>query len=100
MEQGNNTTNDDYPRNYREFKIGTFKIFGGIQISLGVVCGIVSMAGIATDAIHNSDGCTYNHDYTNCNYYWYSDILLGFDITCFILSGWVRFTFANVDSKM
>ena len=106
MEQGNNTSNEDYLKEYREYRIGTLKIFGGIQIGLGILCGILSLAGIVIDGIHKSAGCTYTyHDGYNYPYsYWYcpvyvqnADALLGFDITCFILSGWVRYVLFYLD---
>ena len=95
-----NTHSDEYQRKYRDYKVGTLKIFGGIQIGLGVLCGILSLVGIIIDGNTKSKGCQYVIDYSygysytyrRCHdSYGFVDLFLGFDITCFVLSGWVSF---------
>ena len=102
MEQGHNTSTDDYQREYREYKIRTLKITGGIQIDLGILCGILSLTGVVIAGIRKSVDCSYtyrpnNYGNWNCPHYmWNANPLLEVDIMCFILSGWVSCIFSNM----
>ncbi|XP_052063448.1 uncharacterized protein LOC127703080 [Mytilus californianus] len=63
-------------RQQQAFPVRTFKVFGGIQIGLGVLLGILSLIGVISDS-------RYYHDHA-----WF----FTFDITCLICSGWYGFT--------
>ncbi|XP_052063431.1 uncharacterized protein LOC127703077 isoform X3 [Mytilus californianus] len=93
----------------QEFPVGRLKVFGGIQIGLGVALGILSLVGVIVDAIamgkykdclHGGGLYSYNDPVYNENvmvssYRFcsrYSHVLLGFDITCLICSGWYILT--------
>ena len=86
----------------RAYRIRTLKIFGGIQIGMGILCGILSLVGVVVDGINMNKFCSYNsyYDYVNnpyysnydndCRQYWNAGVLFGFNMTCLIFSGWVR----------
>ncbi|CAC5423848.1 unnamed protein product [Mytilus coruscus] len=86
-------------RQQQAFPVRTFKVFGGVQIGLGVLLGILSLIGVILDIIawNKHDNCLTNNYYYGGNYYdhyWicnrYNDVhaLFAFDITCLICSGW------------
>ncbi|XP_063442887.1 uncharacterized protein LOC134723187 [Mytilus trossulus] len=80
------------------FPVRTFKVFGGIQIGLGVLLGILSLIGVISDKIAKNkyDDCLANtysdryisYYYNDCYRYHNVGLRLPFDITCFICSGW------------
>ena len=92
-----NTTDPDA----RAYRIRTLKIFGGIQIVMGILCGILSLVGVVIDGINMNKYCSYYSyygyginnqyfsSYDNCRQYWNSGVLFGFNLTCLIFSGWV-----------
>ena len=81
---------------YRDFNVRTLKVFGGIQIGLGSLCGILGIAGVAVDSIKLNKMCNtyydkndYNYNYNCGELYYDTSALLGFDISCLVFSGWV-----------
>ncbi|VDI55819.1 Hypothetical predicted protein [Mytilus galloprovincialis] len=64
-------------RHQQAFPVRTFKVFGGVQIGLGVLLGILSLIGVISDKIAKNN------------------TRFSFDMTCFICSGWI----GNQDSK-
>ncbi|XP_052063449.1 uncharacterized protein LOC127703081 isoform X1 [Mytilus californianus] len=58
------------------FPVRTFKVFGGVQIGLGVLLGILSLIGMIS----------------NKSRYYNVHAPIAFDITCLICSGWYVFT--------
>ncbi|XP_063399479.1 uncharacterized protein LOC134684127 [Mytilus trossulus] len=78
-----------------EYRVKSLRVFGGIQIVIGVLCGILSLAGVITDSVNLSKSCDYN-DNSNYNYdgdyYPCSSPLLAYDIICVIFSGWFILT--------
>lgn len=91
-------------RNHHAFPVRTFKVFGGIQIGLGVLIGILSLIGVVMDTIgmHKLDDCKYQqyqhgYDYDSsyfnrCYSYRNSHLLFSFDLSCLICSGWFVLT--------
>ncbi|VDI74778.1 Hypothetical predicted protein [Mytilus galloprovincialis] len=89
-------------RQHQAFPVRTFKVFGGVQIGLGLLLGLLSLIGVILDIIswNKYDDCInnnmYNHydPYSSGYSYWlcrrYNDVhaLFAFDITCLICSGW------------
>ncbi|CAG2253212.1 unnamed protein product [Mytilus edulis] len=85
-------------RQYQAFPVRTFKVFGGVQIGLGVLLGILSLIGVILDIIawNKYDDCRnnnyyydgYNDHYWMCRRYNDGHALFAFDITCLICSGW------------
>ncbi|VDI74779.1 Hypothetical predicted protein [Mytilus galloprovincialis] len=86
-------------RQQQAFPVRTFKVFGGVQIGLGVLLGILSLIGVILDIIawNKYDDCRnkynyydgYNDHYLMCRRYYDDDhVLFAFDITCLICSGW------------
>ena len=83
------------------YGIRTLRIFGGIQIGIGILCGILSLVGVVIDGINMNKYCSYypyyGYDinsqyfssYNNCRQYRNSGVLFGFNMTCLIFSGWV-----------
>ncbi|CAG2218618.1 unnamed protein product [Mytilus edulis] len=78
-----------------EFPVKTFKVFGGIQICLGGILGILSVIGIILDIIAWSkyDFCTMDYNYfydhvSMCVQYIDVHELFAFDTICLICSGW------------
>ncbi|VDI55820.1 Hypothetical predicted protein [Mytilus galloprovincialis] len=61
-------------RHQQAFPVRTFKVFGGVQIGLGVLLGILSLIGVISDKIAKNN------------------TRFSFDMTCFICSGWHIFT--------
>ncbi|CAC5407303.1 unnamed protein product [Mytilus coruscus] len=59
-------------RQQQAFPVRTFKVFGGIQIGLGVLLGILSLIGVISDSRYYNDHA------------WF----FTFDIACLICSGW------------
>jgi len=85
------------------YRIRTLKIFGGIQIGMGILCGILSLVGVIIDGINMNKYCSdsdssyndythqqYDSNYNNCIQHRKADVLFGFNMTCLIFSGWVR----------
>lgn len=81
------------------FRVRTFRILGGSQIALAIVCMVHSFIGVILDAIEMNRNCRYSyksyygvHDpwFWQC-WIWrrYTEPLLAFDLTCLICSGWV-----------
>ncbi|VDI64507.1 Hypothetical predicted protein [Mytilus galloprovincialis] len=91
-------------RNHDVFPVRTFKVFGGIQIGLGVLICILSLIGVALDTVgmHKLDDCKYQQYqhgykyessyYSRCYLYRNSRLLFSFDISCLICSGWFVLT--------
>ena len=88
------TQNTDDP-DARTYRIRTLKMFGGIQIGIGILCGILSLLGV-TYGINMNKHCSYNSYYqyysccSNCRQYSSAGVLFGFNMTCMVFSGWVR----------
>lgn len=78
----------------RVFPIRTLRVFGGIQIGLGVVAGVLSVIGMVLDGINMNKYCDYGpyYDYSRCSVIWDAPTLFAFDITCLIFSGWFILT--------
>ncbi|CAC5375804.1 unnamed protein product [Mytilus coruscus] len=94
----------------QEFPVGRLKMFGYIQIGLGIALGILSLVGVILDviAMEKYQDCltgsdlnghydpVYNIYHTVGSYSRfcsaYSHLLLGMDITCLICSGWYILT--------
>ena len=82
----------------RAYPIRTFHIFGGIQIGLGILSGVLSFAGIVLDGVNENKECYDN--YADDSYYSYkicatdfrANAMLAIDIPCLISSGWVSDT--------
>lgn len=97
--QGSNPQETERTTHEQVFPVRTFKIFGGVQIGLGVLLAIMSLIGTILDGINmnKTKNCfywdmyysSYEHQYHLCAYSNNYDILFAFDITCLILSGWV-----------
>lgn len=68
----------------RTYRIRTLKIFGGIQIGMGILCGILSLVGVVIDGINMNKYCSYYI----CRQYRNASVLFGFNMTCLIFSGW------------
>ena len=90
------------PTSQQIFPVRTFKVFGGIQIGLGILVGILSTISVVLDAVdmNNYDDCITNFNYVyyyDSYMYWgcrglrNSHSLFAFDVTCLICSGWVRY---------
>jgi len=86
--------------NARPYRIRTLKIFGGIQIVIGILCGILCLVGVVVNGINMNKYCSYNSyydygnhqyysSYDNCRQYRNAGMLFGFNMTCLIFSGWV-----------
>jgi len=79
----------------RAYPIRTFHIFGGIQIGLGILSGVLSFAGIVLDGVNINNDCYDNHvvdsnyNYKRCSAYSDASFMLAVDISCLISSGWV-----------
>jgi len=89
----------------RAYRTRTLKIFGGIQIGMGILCGILSLVGVIIDGINMNKYCSdsynsytsnaytyqqYYSNFSNCIQYRNAGVLFGFNMTCLIFSGWVR----------
>ncbi|XP_076109195.1 uncharacterized protein LOC143078105 [Mytilus galloprovincialis] len=92
-------------RKQQAFPVKTFKVFGAVQICLGVLLGILSLIGVILDIItwnkYNDCFANFDNDFFNdryfefiriCSRYDHAGILLAFDITCLLCSGWCVFT--------
>ncbi|XP_071174909.1 uncharacterized protein [Mytilus edulis] len=89
-------------RQQQAFPVRTFKVFGGVQIGLGFLLGILSLIGLISDTIAKNkyDDClanTYSDQYNgsyykDCYRYYTASTRFSFDMTCFICSGWHIFT--------
>jgi hypothetical protein len=93
----------------QKFPVRTLKIFGSMQIGCGILIGILSIIGVALDAIAMNEkrNCKdyvydYNYDY---NYYTYrmcsqkqknGRLLFTYDVICIIFSGWVSFELSMI----
>lgn len=83
----------------RTYPVRTFKVFGGIQIGLGVILEIICLIAVVTDAmdIQNYQDCLLHNEqlhndssnYWSCRKYKKSEELFSFDIVCIICCGWV-----------
>ncbi|CAG2212147.1 unnamed protein product [Mytilus edulis] len=91
---------------HRAFPLKTFKVFGGLQIGLGVLLGILSLVGVILDITawnkyddclaniysgttdHYNSGNFYDGSYWTCHRYNAVQALFTFDIICLICSGW------------
>ena len=86
MNQENQYVNHE--RQYQELKIGTLRKLGGINCVLGIMLGILNLIAIIIDGTKDTDFCDgYRYSYRYC--YGTRRTLLGFDASCFVLSGWV-----------
>ncbi|CAC5407306.1 unnamed protein product [Mytilus coruscus] len=85
-------------RQQQAFPVRTFKVFGGVQIGLGVLLGILSLIRMISDKIaqnkyHDCLANTYSvhysgNYYNDCSRYYNVHAPSSFDITCLICSGW------------
>ncbi|XP_052063685.1 uncharacterized protein LOC127703191 isoform X2 [Mytilus californianus] len=84
------------------FPVRTFRILGGSQIALAIICMVHSFIGVIIDAIEMNRNCRHSyksyygvHDpwFWQC-WIWrrYTEPLLAFDLTCLICSVWFLFT--------
>ena len=75
------------------YPIRTLRIFGGVQIGIGILSSLLSVAGIVVDGIKSNTGCDYNPGYHSyyqrCAAYFDVYGMFAFDITCLVFSGWV-----------
>jgi len=77
------------------YPIRTLRIFGGVQMGIGVLSALLSVAGIVLDGITSNKDCDYNpwdvpyYYYQRCAAYLDVSAMFAFDITCLIFSGWV-----------
>ena len=75
------------------YPIRTLRIFGGVQIGIGILSSLLSVAGIVVDGIKMNTYCDYNPGdpsyYQRCLEYWDGSLMLAFDIPCLVFSGWV-----------
>ena len=81
----------------RAYAIRTFHIFGGIQIGLGILSGVLSFAGIVLDGVNINKYCynyvaDSNYYYKRCAAYDNASFMLAVDIPCLVSSGWVSNT--------
>ena len=82
----------------RTYPIRTFQVFGGIQICLGILSGVLSIAEIVLDSVNINNDCYQNYAddrvfySTMCDAYSDASFMLAVDITCLVSSGWVRDT--------
>ncbi|XP_052060095.1 uncharacterized protein LOC127700590 [Mytilus californianus] len=84
------------------YPVRTFKVFGGIQIGLGVILGIICLIAVITDAmgIQNFHDCLLHNEqlindsimYWSWRRYYKSEELFSFDIVCLICCGWFVLT--------
>lgn len=81
---------DAYQQQYKDFGVRPFKVLGGIQIGLGLICAIMSMIVVGMDASDISKPCTafYYGSTSPC----FSRVFLACDITCLIFAGWIIMT--------
>lgn len=86
-----NNDNSLYDQQRRAFGVGTLRLFGGLQIGLGILVCILSIVGIVLDGVDENKDCE-DPPWTDedCTNYWDAPTLLGLDIPCLILSGWVK----------
>ena len=77
------------------YPIRTLRIFGGVQIGIGILSALLSVAGIVLDGITSNKNCDYNYwddsyyYYKRCAAYFDVSAMFAFDITCLVFSGWV-----------
>ena len=74
------------------YPIRTLRIFGGVQIGIGILSALLSVAGIVLDGITSNNDCDYNWDdsyHTRCAAYFDASGMFAFDIICLVFSGWV-----------
>ena len=63
---------DQITSEQRLSRIRTLKIFGGLHIGLGVVCGILSVVGAVLSVAEMNRQCVYNNYYGYSGYSGYS----------------------------
>ena len=101
MMQHPGTQSTDDP-DVQAYGIRTLRIFGGIQIGIGILCSILSLVGVVIYGIDmNKHYCSYNSYYDYDYYQHYSNyrncrqfkgiagVLFGYNMTRLIFSGWV-----------
>ncbi|XP_076109435.1 uncharacterized protein LOC143078459 [Mytilus galloprovincialis] len=86
----------------RTYPVRTFKVFGGIQIGLGIILEIICLIAVVTDAmgiqnyhdclLHNEQLHNDSSNYWSCRKYKKSEELFLFDIVCIICCGWFVLT--------
>ena len=79
------------------YPIRTLRIFGGVQIGIGILSALLSVAGIVLDGITSNNDCDYNQDdsyyyYRRCAAYFDVSAMFTFDIICLVFSGWFILT--------
>ena len=80
------------------YPIRTLRIFGGVQIGIGILSALLSVAGIVLDGITSSKNCDYYYwddsyyYYKRCAAYFDVSAMFAFDIICLIFSGWFILT--------
>lgn len=78
----------------------TLKVFGGLQICLGIVCSILGTIGAVLSNTTMQDDCNYDYYYyiyggyyypyyTNCNDSSEATAIFIMDLICMAFSGWV-----------
>ena len=89
----------------QKFPVRTLKIFGSIQIGCGILIGILSIIGVALDAIAMNEkrNCKDYVYYFNYNTNWmcsqkkkHGHLLFTYDVICIIFSGWVSFELSMI----
>ena len=102
------TNTNSFQQMTQEHSVGKLKVFGGLQIIFGILCALVSLAGIVIDGINITKTCYsgyydyyYNYYYhmgyyypfylNNCNDVNNAPTLLAFDVTSLVFSGWASF---------
>ena len=76
------------------YPIRTLRIFGGVQIGIGILSALLSVAGIVLDGITFNNDCDYTWNdsyyyYRRCAAYVDVGAMFAFDIICLVFSGWV-----------
>lgn len=78
------------------YPIRTLRIFGGVQIGIGILISLLSVAGIVVDVRNRNTYCNYNpgdpSHYQRCEDNSNGALMLIFDITCLVFSGWFILT--------
>ena len=86
---------DQITSEQRLSRIRTLKIFGGLHIGLGVICGILSVVGTILSVGGKNKQCDYNNYYYGYNGYYYcpreynSTLAVIMYIVSAAFSGWV-----------
>lgn len=96
-----NVQNEDNGVN-RDYPVKTLRVFGGLQICIGVLCAILSIVVLIIDSVALSKNCYIEN---NGNYFFDKECehnsltaqsVFLFDILFCLSSGWVRTTYIHL----